>query len=220
LANREEYGMKRKALSIALVVFSLFFIISGCDQVKELLGFGAPSPPPPGVQPSPPGTQPTTSPPGQPGSPPAEYGPTTPSTPPSSLSCCVITNFQVGILSLDEYGNYSVFETNTIPYVPGTYLGVAFNYQSNTGRPIQYVEEEYFPYPPQNWTLWEGSEGSYKIYPEENRAVYTTLLTPDSETFVSYWGFNPSGDPLGQWVWDIYFDGEYYTRVTFNVVPQ
>ncbi len=125
-------------------------------------------------------------------------------------------------MNLDSAGDYTgITETTTVPYVPGTYIGIYFEYLSKTGKPIQYREEEFFPYPPQNWSLWEGSEGSYRTYPEESRAEYTTVLTPSTSPspFLSHWGFNTSGDPTGQWRWDIYFDNEYYTTVVFNVVP-
>jgi len=135
------------------------------------------------------------------------------------VRCCTITDFQAGTVTIYDNGEFSITETDTVPYVPGTYIGIGFDYISNTGKPIQYLEEEYFPAAPQNWASSEGSLSSYKIYPEENRAVYTTLLTSDSKKFVSYWGFNPSGDPLGVWNWDIYLDGQYLTTVTFTVVP-
>ena len=212
--------MKKTAI-IVVAVFALFFMMFGCDQIKGLLGIGVPEPPstttaPPGVGAEPhvptvptgPGTEPYGS------NSPYRYGP------PNALNCCTITNFEAGIITFDKEGYYEIDVTGTIPYIPGTQIGLAFDYVSNTGSPIQYLEEEYFPHPPQNWTLWESSEGSYRIFPEENRAVYTALLTPspDAQGFVSYWGMNPSGDPLGEWIWDIYFDGEYYTSVVFNII--
>jgi hypothetical protein len=208
----------KKITIIALIVFAMSFMMFGCDQLKDLLGIGVPEPPatttaPPGVgaQPHVP-TGPGTGPPGF--SSPYKYGP------PNALNCCTITNFEAGIITFDDEGSYEVNVAGTIPYIPGTQIGLAFNYISNTGSPIQYLEEEFFPYPPQNWTLWESSVGSYRIFPDENRAEYTTLLTPspDAQAFISYWGMNPSGDPLGEWIWDIYFDGEYYTTVVFNIV--
>lgn len=199
--------MKRNIVLIVLVVFSVVVLVTGCDQIKRVLGIGAPQPAQPGAVGPAPGT-----PPGQPGP-----GPTF-----RALTCCAISNFKAGILHFDNAGNFAgITETTTVPYIPGTYLGIYFEYVSTAGKPIQYREEEFFPYPPQNWSLWEGSEGSYMTYPDENRAEYSTILTPGAgpSPFLSHWGFNPSGDPTGQWRWDIYFDNEYYTSVVFNVVP-
>ena len=140
---------------------------------------------------------------------------------PEELTCCVITNFKAGIITESNFGSVDVFETGTIPYVPGTTFGVYFEYESTSGSPIQYFEEEFFPSPPNNWEMWEGSTGSYQTYPEEDpvRAVYTEILSSDSNMFISTWGLNKAGDPLGEWTWDIYFDGEYYTTVVFTIVP-
>ena len=140
---------------------------------------------------------------------------------PEELTCCVITNFKAGIITESNFGSVDVFETGTIPYVPGTTFGVYFEYESISGAPIQYFEEEFFPSPPGNWEMWEGSTGSYQTYPEEDpvRAVYTEILSPDSNMFISTWGLNQAGDPLGEWTWDIYFDGEYFTTVVFTIVP-
>jgi|GEM_PF-1521977 len=140
---------------------------------------------------------------------------------PKDLTCCVITDFKAGIITEKNFGSVEVYETGTIPYVPGTTIGVYFEYESVTGAPIQYYEEEFFPSPPRNWEMWEGSTGSYQTYPDEDpvRAVYTEILSPDSNMFMSTWGLNEAGDPLGEWTWDIYLDGEYFTTVVFNIVP-
>ncbi len=199
--------MKRNIVLIVLVIFSALVLVAGCDQIKQVLGLGAPKPAEPGAV----GPAPEIAP-GQPGP-----GPTF-----RTLTCCEISNFKAGVLHFDSAGNFSgITEATTVPYIPGTYIGIYFEYFSKSGKPIQYREEELFPYPPQNWSLWEGSEGSYMTYPDENRAVYSTTLPPGAESspFLSHWGFNPSGDPTGQWRWNIYFDNEYYTTVTFNVVP-
>ena len=199
--------MKRNVVLIVTLLVSITVLTTGCDQIKQMLGLVAPGSPDSGPGGAIPGTSP-----GGPGPGPAVR----------TLNCCAISNLKAGILNFDTAGDYTgITETTTVPYVPGTYIGIYFEYLSKTGKPIQYREEEYFPYPPQNWSLWEGSEGSYRTYPEENRAEYTTVLTPapSASPFLSHWGFNTSGDPTGQWRWDIYFDNEYYTSVVFNVVP-
>jgi hypothetical protein len=199
--------MKRNIVLIVMLTVSVAFLTTGCDQIKQILGIAAP------------------------GGPESDGGGILPGAPPGGpapgpavrmLNCCDITDLRAGILNFDTSGNYSgMTETTNVPYVPGTYIGIYFEYFSKTGKPIQYREEEFFPYPPQNWSLWEGSEGSYRTYPEESRAVYTTILAPGTAAspFLSHWGFNTSGDPTGQWRWDIYFDNEFYTSVVFNVVP-
>jgi hypothetical protein len=204
--------MRKNLIILTLLVLAVAFAGTGCDRIKQMLGMGAGGP----GQAGPGGAQPYGAP-SQPGGA-GMVGPGM--SPPQALTACAITEFRMGKMKDDGKGNLYVYEdATTIPYVPSTYFGISFSYKSNSGRPVTYREEEYFPYPPQNWTLWEGSEGSYKTFPSENRAVYTTTLTPDSDIFTSYWGFNPSGDPTGQWRWDIYFDNEYYTTVVFNVVP-
>jgi hypothetical protein len=198
--------MKRNVALIVMLLVSVAVMTGGCDQIKQVLGLGGPAAPDSGVAGPIPGTSP-----GQPGPGPAVR----------PLNCCVISNLKVGILNFNNAGDYTgMTETTTVPYVPGTYVGIYFEYFSNTGKPIEYREEEFFPYPPQNWNLWEGSEGSYRTYPEESRAEYKTILTPGTSAspFLSHWGFNPSGDPIGQWRWDIYFNSEFYTSVVFNVV--
>ncbi|MBN2224363.1 MAG: hypothetical protein JW765_06770 [Deltaproteobacteria bacterium] len=199
--------MKRNLVLVVLILLSAVVLTTGCDQIKQMLGIAPPQPAGPGAV----GPGPETMP-GQPGPGPGFR----------SLNCCVISNFQVGIVRFDNAGNFAgITETTTVPYAPGSYFGVYFEYLSKVGKPIQYREEEFFPYPPQNWSLWEGSEGSYRTFPDESRAEYTTVLTPGpaASPFLSHWAFNPSGDPTGQWRWDIYFDNEFYTSVVFNVVP-
>ena len=199
--------MKRNVILIVALLVSITVLATGCDQIRQVLGLVAPGP----ADSGPGGVLPGTSP-GGPGPGPGIR----------ILNCCDISNLKAGIVNLDSAGDYTgITETTTVPYVPGTYIGIYFEYLSKTGKPIQYREEEFFPYPPQNWNLWEGSEGSYRTYPEESRAEYTTVLTPapSATPFLSHWGFNTSGDPTGQWRWDIYFDNEYYTSVVFNVVP-
>jgi hypothetical protein len=199
--------MKRNVVLIVTLLVSITVLTTGCDQIKQMLGLVAPGSPDSGPGGAIPGTSP-----GGPGPGPAIR----------VLNCCDISSLKMGIVNLDSAGDYTgITETTTVPYVPGTYIGIYFEYLSKTGKPIQYREEEFFPYPPQNWSLWEGSEGSYRTYPEESRAEYTTVLTPSTSPspFLSHWGFNTSGDPTGQWRWDIYFDNEYYTTVVFNVVP-
>lgn len=199
--------MKRNVVLMVMLLVSITVLTAGCDQIKQVLGLGAPGSPDSGTGGVIPGTSP-----GGPGPGPAIR----------MLNCCDISNLKAGIVNLDSAGDYTgITETTTVPYVPGTYIGIYFEYLSKTGKPIQYREEEFFPYPPQNWNLWEGSEGSYRTFPEESRAEYTTVLTPapSATPFLSHWGFNTSGDPTGQWRWDIYFDNEYYTSVVFNVVP-
>jgi hypothetical protein len=201
--------MKRNAVLIVLALFSIVVLLTGCDRIKQMLGFTAAAPvesgPAGSVPGAPPGPGPSTAGPGI-------YGQ-------RQIDCCTIADFKAGIINEDTNGNIAVKETFDVPYVPSTYIGIYFSYKSKTGKPIQYREEEYFPYPPQNWSLWEGSNGSYITFPEENKAVYTTILSPANNIFTSTWGFNSSGDPTGQWRWDIYFDNEYYTSVVFNVVP-
>jgi hypothetical protein len=199
--------MKRNLALVVLIVSALAVTTAGCDRVKGMLGLGADRPEGPGAVVGPPGTVP-----GQPAPEPGF----------KALDCCDISNFKAGILRFDNEGNFThITETTTVPYVPGTYFGIYFEYLSKEAKPIQYREEEFFPYPPQNWSLWEGSEGSYRTYPDESRAEYMTILTPGraAAPFLSHWAFNPSGDPTGQWRWDIYFDEEFYTSVVFNVVP-
>jgi hypothetical protein len=200
-------SMKRNLVLVVLIVLAVLAAIAGCDQIKQMLGLGVDRPTDPGAT----GPGPAETP-GQP----------VPGPGFRPLNCCDISDFKVGIIRFDATGSFEgITETMTVPYVPGTYLGIYFEYLSKTGKPIQYREEEFFPYPPQNWSLWEGSEGSYRTYPDESRAEYATILTPgtDASPFLSHWGFNPSGDPTGQWRWDIYFDNEFYTSVVFNVVP-
>ncbi len=201
--------MKRNVVLIVLVLLSVAVMIPGCNRIKQMLGFTAAAP----VESGPVGPIPGT----PPGPGPITTGPGIYAQ--RQIDCCTITDFMAGIISEDASGNVTVKETFNIPYVPSTFIGIYFSYRSKTGKPIQYREVEYFPSPPQNWSVWEGLEGSYLTYPEENKAVYTTLLTPAGESFASTWAFNPSGDPTGQWRWDIYFDNEYYTSVVFNVVP-
>ena len=196
--------MKKNLVLIVLLVITLVAFATGCDRVKQMLGIGTPEPVPGPIGPAP--GQPT-------GAPPRIL-------PPNTLSSCTITNLKAGKMQDDGSGNLYVYEeTSTIPYIPSTYVGISFEYKGNSGENIAYTENEFFPYPPQNWTLWEGSEGGYQTFPEESRATYTTTLTPDADVFTSYWGFNPSGDPIGEWRWDIYFNNEYYTTVYFDVVP-
>lgn len=64
----------------------------------------------------------------------------------------------------------------------------------------------------------EGVDASYKVFRDELVAEFRATLTPDFTTYSSYWGFNNTGDPLGDWIWDIYFDDEYFTTVIFTVV--
>jgi hypothetical protein len=204
--------MKRKAGLIVLLVVTVAVCAAGCDRIEDMLGIGGGHPVPGPAEPTP-GSGPYA-----PGG-----GPEAPGFGPGfrTLRCCEITDFKAGILQLDERGNFlNIKETTTVPYIPGTYMGIYFKYQSRTGKPIKYREEEFFPYPPQEWALWEGSEASYRTYPEENRATYQMMLAPGKtpSPFSSSWGFNPSGDPVGLWRWDIYFDDEYYASVTFDVV--
>lgn len=212
--------MKRNALSVLIAVCILALGFSGCQKIDEKFSKAmeegeAPSLSIPGVSTPEEGAapeQPTM--PVIPGySSPYAYGS------PEELTCCVITNFKAGIITESNFGSVEVLETGIVPYVPGTTFGVYFEYESTSDSPIQYFEEEFFPSPPQGWEMWEGSTGSYQTYPEENRAVYTEILSPDSNMFISTWGLNQAGDPLGEWTWDIYFDGEYFTTVVFNIVP-
>lgn len=139
----------------------------------------------------------------------------------NSIEGSTITNFKAGKIKEDSESNLYVFEeTLSIPMKPGTFFGVSFDYKSNSGEVIEYLEVESFPKPPQNWVLWEGSDGSYEIFEDDARAEFKTTLPPDGETFISYWGFNPSGDPIGKWVWEIYFNGELYTTVDFDIVGE
>jgi hypothetical protein len=211
--------MKRSALCIVLIIGMLALALSGCKKIDEMLGDvmeegEAPSIAIPGVtDPEDEGRPEESTIPIIPGfTSPYAYGS------PEELTCCVITNFKAGIITESNFGSVEVIETGTIPYSPGTTFGVYFEYESTSGAPIQYFEEEFFPSPPHIWEMWEGSTGSYQTYPEENRAVYTEILSPDSNKFISTWGLNPAGDPLGEWTWDIYFDGEYFTTVVFNIV--
>lgn len=214
--------MKRNALFVLIAVCILALGFSGCQKIDEKFSEAmeegeAPSLSIPGVS-----TSEGEGAPEQPVVPmipgyssPYAYGT------PEELTCCVITNFKAGIITESNFGSVEVFETGTIPYVPGTTFGVYFEYESTGGGPIQYFEEEFFPSPPQSWEMWEGSTGSYQTYSDEDpvRAVYTEILSPDSNMFISTWGLNQAGDPLGEWTWDIYFDGEYFTTVVFNIVP-
>jgi len=214
--------MNRNALLVLLSVCILALGFSGCQKIDKMFGEAMEEGEPPSL------SIPGVSAPDDEGAPerpevsmipgyasPYAYGS------PEELTCCVITNFKAGIISEKNFGSVDVFETGTIPYVPGTTIGVYFEYESISGAPIQYFEEEFFPSPPQIWEMWEGSTGSYQTYEEENpaRAVYTEILSPDSTMFMSTWGLHEAGDPLGEWTWDIYFDGEYYTTVVFNIVP-
>ena len=135
-----------------------------------------------------------------------------------TLKCCTITNFKAGIIEKGEGGVITVKEMEVIPYVPGTYIGVRFNYESKSGKPIEYFEEEFFPEAPLYWEEIAGK--NYKIFVDEKRAEYTSMLPPVTKdnSFTSYWILKPSGDPVGKWIWDIYFDKEYYTTVIFNIV--
>ena len=209
--------MKRHIIYVFLSVCILTLVFSGCQKIDEKFSEAmeegeAPSLSVPGVSAL--ENEGATGPPAItmiPGAAsPYAYGS------PEELTCCVITNFKAGIITESNFGSVEVFETGTIPYVPGTTIGVYFEYESVSGSPIQYYEEEFFPSPPYNWDMWEGSTGSYQTYPEENRAVYTQILSPDSNMFISTWGLNEAGDPLGEWTWDIYFDGEYFTTVVFK----
>lgn len=203
--------MKRNLVLILTLVLSIVFVTAGCDQIKRILGPGAPGPADSGPGGLTPGTTPGQPGPGSDMTMPGIY-------PQRQLECCTITDFKAGIITEGPDGDITVRETFDIQYIPSTYLGIYFNYNSKTGKPIQYREEEFFPYPPQDWSIWEGIDGSYRTFPEENRAVYMTVLTPVSDKLVSTWGFNPSGDPIGIWRWDIYFDDEYYTSVVFNII--
>jgi hypothetical protein len=203
--------MKKRFLFVVFIAFAAMVGMTGCDKIKGMLGLGGTQP----VQVGPGGVIPGTQPTGPGGAPVPGVGFQT-------LTSCEIKNFKAGILHFDDKQEFTdITETTTVPYVPGTYMGIYFEYTSKTGKPINYREEEFFPSPPQNWSLWEGSEGSYRTFPEENRAEYKTVLPPEktSSSFLSHWGFNPSGDPIGQWRWDIYFNEEYYTTVIFNVTP-
>ena len=194
--------MKRNLLATMIVILSLLLIISGCDLIGKRTEKGSESDPDSG---------PTAAKPDS-----TELSPTGPA---KILKCCTITNFKVGIITKGENGEITVKEVNEIPYVPGTYIGVKFNYESKTGKPIEYFEEEFFPEAPLYWE--EIATKNYKIFVEEKRAEYTSMLPPKTEdnSFVSYWILKPSGDPMGKWIWDIYFDREYYTTVIFNIVP-
>jgi hypothetical protein len=194
--------MKRNLLFAVIVTLSLLVMIFGCDLIGKRTEKGSESDTDSG---------PTA----------AKSDSTELSTtgPAKILTCCTITNFKVGIITKGENGEIIVKEVNEIPYVPGTYIGVKFNYESKTGKPIEYFEEEFFPEAPLYWE--EIATKNYKVFIEEKRAEYTSMLPPKTEdnSFVSYWILKPTGDPMGKWVWDIYFDREYFTTVVFNVVP-
>ncbi len=194
--------MKRNLLFTIMVTLSLLVIISGCDLIGKRTEKGSESGPDSG---------PTAAKPDS-----TELSTTGPA---KILTCCTITNFKVGIITKEANGEITVNEVKEIPYVPGTYIGVKFNYESKTGKPIEYFEEEFFPEAPLYWE--EIATKNYKVFIEEKRAEYTSMLPPKTEdnSFVSYWILKPSGDPIGKWVWDIYFDREYFTTVVFNVVP-
>ena len=214
--------MKTYAMIVLLGVSILALCFAGCQKIDEMLNKAMEE-----------GEAPSISIPGA-SSPEGEGAPEEPVAPiipgyaspyaygsPGELTCCTITNFKAGIITESNFGSVDVLETGAVPYVPGTTFGVYFEYESNSGAPIQYFEEEFFPSPPQIWEMWEGSTGSYQTYPEEipARAVYTEILSPDSDMFISTWGLNQAGDPLGEWTWDLYFDGEYFTTVVFTIVP-
>lgn len=189
--------MKIKSLSFLFFTLALLLVFSACDLTEK--GEKDSASGPETVEPGP-----------DAGAPLAPTGKT--------LKCCKITNFKAGIIAKGENGGVTVKEVDEIPYVPGTYIGVRFNYESKSGKPIEYFEEEFFPEAPLYWEEIAGK--NYKIFPDELRAEYTSMLPPKTENnlFVSYWILKPSGDPTGKWIWDIYFDREYYTTVIFNVV--
>ncbi|MBN1573735.1 MAG: hypothetical protein JW984_11120 [Deltaproteobacteria bacterium] len=200
----------RNRLAFAMVVMlSISPIFSGCDLVKKLTHGGKDSDSgPEAVKPD------------------SEVPPSNVESPPAAphknkyktLKCCTITNFRAGIIEKGENGVITVKEVEEIPYVPGTYIGVRFNYESKTGKPIEYLEEEFFPEAPLYWEEIAGK--NYKVFVDEKRAEYTSMLPPVTKdnSFTSYWILKPSGDPVGKWIWDIYFDSEYYTTVIFNIV--
>ena len=201
--------MKRILLAAIVITLSLFLAVSGCDLTGKPTEKGSGSDPESGPKAAIPNLNET--------SPPAMVP--SPTDLSKTLNCCTITNFKMGIISKGENGEITVTEADEIPYVPGTYIGVKFNYKSKTGKPIEYFEEEFFPEAPLYWE--EIATKNYKIFLEEKRAEYTSMLPPKTEnnSFVSYWILKPSGDPIGKWIWDIYFDKEYFTTVVFNIVP-
>ncbi len=198
--------MKNRLVFAMVVALSLSLIFSGCDLMEKLDRGGKESDSgPEDVKPDSDETLPPKN-------------VTPPAAPFKTLKCCTITNFKAGIIEKGEGGVITVKEVGEIPYVPGTYIGVRFNYESKTGKPIEYFEEEFFPEAPLHWEEIAGK--NYKVFVDEKRAEYTSMLPPMTKdnSFTSYWILKPSGDPVGKWIWDIYFDGEYYTTVIFNIV--